>query len=313
MFENLFAQRGLSLDRLKAFLETAEAGGITRAVGSDPVKQSQYSRQISELESFFGTRLMQRRGRRLELTITGRELATVVRAHFRGLESFQQSLANKPVEMSLGAGDSILTWLIIPSLPCLRKRFPNLMIRLFNLRSTAVVERLAEFQLDLGVVRPEILSESLGHQSLGKVGYRLYVASALMAGRMTALSYEDILKNVPLVTLGSDGEFMRRLRQAADKHKMGLQISLVTESFPQAARAVCTGHYAGILPVYAATELEGQGVVSLDHPMLRAVDRRLVLAWNPKLDRLRFDMEEFRKALVEELAASLGKRKNSKE
>jgi len=75
MFEALFSTRGLSLDRLRSFLEMAEAGGIARAAPGDPVRQSQISRQIRELEEFFGTELTQRRGKGLVLTPAARRLA----------------------------------------------------------------------------------------------------------------------------------------------------------------------------------------------------------------------------------------------
>src|ERR1051325_593529 len=58
MFQKLFAESGLSLDRLKALLEAGAAGSIAKAARGDPVRQSQYSRQIKELENFFQTKLV---------------------------------------------------------------------------------------------------------------------------------------------------------------------------------------------------------------------------------------------------------------
>ena len=45
MFEKLFAHSGLSLDRLRSFLEIVTAGGISAAAKGDSNRQSQYSRQ----------------------------------------------------------------------------------------------------------------------------------------------------------------------------------------------------------------------------------------------------------------------------
>ena len=44
MFENLLCKGGLSLDRLNNFCRIAEAGGITKAAGGDPGKQSLYAK-----------------------------------------------------------------------------------------------------------------------------------------------------------------------------------------------------------------------------------------------------------------------------
>src|SRR5947199_3074139 len=58
MFEDLFAQSGLSLERLKTFREIVAAGGITAAAGDDSNRQSQFSRQLKELERYFGVELL---------------------------------------------------------------------------------------------------------------------------------------------------------------------------------------------------------------------------------------------------------------
>ena len=79
MFEHLFSERGLSLDRLKTLIEVARAGSIAGAARGDSARQSLYSRQIKELEEFFGVELTRRRGKVLVLTRPGWEL--VRRAH----------------------------------------------------------------------------------------------------------------------------------------------------------------------------------------------------------------------------------------
>ena len=66
MFEELLSRRGLSFDRLRALVEVTQSGSIARAAEGDPNKQSQYSRQLKELEEFFGIELTQREGKNLE-------------------------------------------------------------------------------------------------------------------------------------------------------------------------------------------------------------------------------------------------------
>ena len=79
MFSKLFAESGLSLDRLRAMLEVGASGSIAKAADGDPVRQSQYSRQIKELEDFFRVKLMERDGKGMRLTTNGRELARISR------------------------------------------------------------------------------------------------------------------------------------------------------------------------------------------------------------------------------------------
>ena len=72
MFSRLFANAGLSLDRLRALVEVGACGSIVKASGGDPVKQSQFSRQIKELEDFFQIRLIERQGKGIRLTASGK-------------------------------------------------------------------------------------------------------------------------------------------------------------------------------------------------------------------------------------------------
>jgi len=73
---------------------------------------------------------------------------------------FTASIESQPIEILIGAGDSILTWLINPHLAKLQGQFPGTIIKLSNLRSTAIVERLERMRLDSGDLR-DLLVEKL--------------------------------------------------------------------------------------------------------------------------------------------------------
>ena len=90
MFNELLSEGGLSLDRLK-LLAMAEAGGIARVAGGNPAKQGLYSRQVRELEQFFGAELTRRKGKGIEFTEQGIELARQVRAHLQSLTDFKKA------------------------------------------------------------------------------------------------------------------------------------------------------------------------------------------------------------------------------
>jgi len=104
MFQNLLFKGGLSLDRLASFCAVAEAGSIVKAAGGDPVRQSLISRQIRELEEFFGAELTWRRGKGLAVTPAGRRLAALVRGQLQDLDDFLRESAGGTKEFSIGAG-----------------------------------------------------------------------------------------------------------------------------------------------------------------------------------------------------------------
>src|SRR5213080_2960431 len=112
MVAELLSEAGLSLERLQSFCRVAEAGGVTRAAKGDATKQSLYSRQIKELEEFFGAELMRRKGRGIVLTPTGQRLLRMTREQFASLIDFKAECRGQPLEIVIGAGDSIIQWLL---------------------------------------------------------------------------------------------------------------------------------------------------------------------------------------------------------
>jgi len=297
MFEQLFSKRGLSLDRLKSFLEVAAAGGIARAARGDAVRQSQFSRQIGELEAFFGVELVARQGRGLELTGAGRALAAVAREQMLGLEDFRARCEDEPRVFRIGAGDSLLQWVLLPRLARFQELFPRTQLHLFNLRSGDIAQRLADLRLDFGLARASILRPPLRHAAAGEVRYALFIPQRLWpGGRPTEAR---LMAELPWVTLGSDGEFMAQVLAGAGALGLKPAFRLVTESFPQAARAVHTGHYAGILPLHARSDFPEGGVRVVEARFLKNAARKVVLAWNPRLLRVRSGAEQAAACLKE--------------
>src|SRR5512141_3216326 len=116
MFERLFAESGLSLDRLRALLEVGPAGSIAKAANGDAVRQSQYSRQIKELEDFFQTRLIERQGKGTRLTANGKELARISRFFMLGLSNFQRGCLAEEQTFRVGASATFIVQWLLPVL-----------------------------------------------------------------------------------------------------------------------------------------------------------------------------------------------------
>ena len=76
---------GISIDRLQTLCAVVEAGTIVLAAGTDPNRQSQFSRQLKELEKALGTTLFDRVGKTLQPNETGRRVALAAHGHNRDL------------------------------------------------------------------------------------------------------------------------------------------------------------------------------------------------------------------------------------
>ena len=161
-FERLFDVSGLSLDRLRTFLRVVEAGNLSKAASGDPTRQSQFSRQIKEMEAFFGVALTRRVGRRIEITDEGKRLGLIIRRQFRELDDFRESMADRRVSVRIGSQGSVIDWLIIPRLADIQKTLGNTMVEMEQMRTADTVRGVADGRLDFGIVREDAVAAETG-------------------------------------------------------------------------------------------------------------------------------------------------------
>lgn len=295
MFENFLSVGGLSLDRLKNFVEVAEKGAIARVADGDPSRQSLISRQISELEAFFGTELTRRKGKGLELTEAGRELARQARLQFQGLADFKTVCSGKPVEFRIAAGNSVLEWLVAPDMTRIAGAVPGSTFALLDWRTGDVVRGLLDHTVDFGIIRKSALVKPLKFVPLGRISYRLFVPKASMprsGKRPTTL---------PLaISIG--GEFL----QAVEKAHSGQLPHVVYRctSFTQAAQLVRSGVCAAILPHMATASLAGHAVAK-NLPWMKTIQRDLGLAWHRRLVDVRPGANKILDAIAKALSERL--------
>lgn len=286
MFESLFGERGFSLDRLRTLLEVHDAGGIVEAAPGDPVRQSQYSRQLRELSEFFGVKMGRRQGKLLKLTPEGARLAALAREQFRSIQDFRAECRADSSDYAIAAGDSLLQWLIIPRLGRLVGGKLPVRFGTVNLRTHEILQQLTEGSVDFGVVRADAVGRWLKMASLGTLDYCAVVPIALIKGGKRP-SLKEILTGLPMAVQNTDGQFSRRLREIAIDPGVTLRPALSCQSFPQILAAVRSGAFAAILPKLALSELHPKAYVRLEGGPLDRLRREIALAWNPRSSRLR--------------------------
>ena len=163
----------------------------------------------------------------------GERLAQVIRESFLSLNDFSNDCANEPVRFCIGAGDSLIQWLLIPTIGKLQGEFSRLVLRVQNLRTRAIVSGLQEMSLDFGVLRRDAVIGSLKWKPLGQIDYALYVPVKLLP-RKSEATLQWALDNLSIAIQSSNGQFNQRLHEIARKLKTRLNVSLECEMFPHA-------------------------------------------------------------------------------
>ena len=299
MFRELFQQSGLSLERLQTFCLVAGAGGVTKAANGDVNAQSLYSRQIKELEEFFGTALVQRSGRGIVLTRAGKDLATLAREHLSALSDFRLECVRRPQQVTLAAGDSLMRWLVLPRCNRLRAEFPDTSFVFLNLQSEEILRRLHEGSVDFGIVRDSGSFEMLARAPLGVLRYALFTRKPKLPKENLA----SVLKEQALATIEGDGNFKRGLAALFKAGGCKTRIDVECASFPLVAHVAASWDYAAVLPEPAESEMSALGFRKVESKELRSLDRKLAFVSNNRTLRIRPRLSKLRAALIAQLKA----------
>lgn len=279
MFDILFSKRGLSLDRLRVVVELQHAGSFAQAAPGDAVRQSQFSRQLRDLSEFFGCELAERRGKILKLTTKGNQLAAIVWQQMRALEDFCADCRSEHAVFSIGAGDSLVQWLVIPRLGEAARGPKGMRFATYNLRTNEIIRQIADSRLDFGLVRKNAVVGGLKSSPLGKLSYAAIVPKSLST-RKTSL--KEVLGALPLAMQTTDGQFSTQLREVGEKLGVTLRPALACQSFPQTMAAVMSGEFAAVLPEIAVRVAGNSNHYIISDPLLKRLERELVLVWNPR-------------------------------
>jgi DNA-binding transcriptional LysR family regulator len=293
MFKDLFNRSGLSLDRLRRFLEFADAGSISKAAPDDPNRQSQISRQIAELEEYFKTELTVRRGKTLALSPAGRRLSDLIREQFQDLYDFQLEQRSQSKTFSIGAGASILEWLVIPTIADIRQLLGNVTLQLSSRRSGELIEDVCDGKLDFAVVREDAIPKGLPSEPLVVVKFVL-CASRKLLGNKPASSLDDpsLWKKLPFAANAGGGQLDRTFRQAMVDACGSFQPVIECDSLLQIRELVVQGTCAGLLAHIGTNGLAEKGVVLREFAPLKNYGRALALHWNKRQIRRRGEEED---------------------
>jgi len=304
MFESLFSRGGLSLDRLRSFLELSQAGSIAKAASGDLSRQALISRQIRELEEFFGTELTLRSGKTLILSPAGQRLALIIREQFQDLNDFQLEQQNQAKSFSVGAGASILEWLVIPAASMIRRVLSNPTMQLSSLRSRELIEHIRDGRLDFAIVREDAIPEGLPRLPISKVKFYMCASRRLIGMQPKAkLNEASFLQSLPFAANAGGGQLDSTFRRALIDTCGSFRPAFECDSLLQVRELILQGVCAGLMPSIGIHGLAEQDVVLSEFAPMKDYGRALVVHWNERQMRRR-GVEE---SVIHEIAKILEK------
>lgn len=273
----------MDLIYLQTFREVALRQSFTRAAEVLGYAQSSVTTQIQKLEKAYGVELFERFGRGLRLTSAGEELLKIA---VQMLDLHQKSKEQLALQgggtLSIGTIDSVASYYLPPYFQQLRQDYPDLAIRLNTGHEDAILNKVREGELDIGLILasspsdPALEWRAIREEQLVLIVNPVHPLTALdnvelphLAGREWFMSEESCNYRIMLEKV---------LRSNGIVYRIGLELGN-----PEAIkRCVMAGEGIAILPRMAAEEEIRRGelaVLPFAHPEIRL---ELQLVMHPK-------------------------------
>ena len=286
--------KGFSFDRLETFIQVARLGSMSQAAKATGMQVPHISKHISDLERVFGVVLFDGRGRHTKLSEAGERLLSLARLPEEALKEFHSWCADRPAELRIGAGESVLQWIVFPRLAELQRKLPKTNFVFLNLKSSEIATKLSRGELDLGILHDEAAGERLERQSIGSMEFRLFVPRKLLAASGERAPKGEILRTLPLALLEGSGRYRRVIDQFFCKRRLPLEANIFCSSLTQLSAVLQAQTHGAFLPVAVAGSLPEEHFMALDHPLARLLKLKLILAWNQRTATVKPSIDQVR-------------------
>jgi DNA-binding transcriptional LysR family regulator len=275
--------REMELRHLRYFVAVAEELSFTKAAQKLRLAQPSLTRQVRNLESEIGVRLLERANNRVALTAEGRRFLfdskKLLAMCAESVAAVQRMNRGESTQLNIGYVANIHYGLLPATLGAFRKLCPNVALNLFDMSSAEQFHALDGRRIDLGFVgiRPalsghDLLSECVAHDTIlvalptrhplaKKAKVKLDDLSPLFFIGMSAKTHPGTREWL-LATCQGAG-FTGRILQEADGE-------------PMAIRFVADGLGVALMPEQIAG-LPHEGV--LFRPLSPALRRESTIAW----------------------------------
>jgi DNA-binding transcriptional LysR family regulator len=260
--------RAMSLRQLRTFKAVADLSSFSLAAQQLRLSQPSVSYQVKELEEALGLPLLDRLGKRVQLTEAGSVLYGYARRALDVLDEAALELEEmrgiRRGNLRVGASTTVGIYILPAALGAFKKLHPGLVISLEIGARASVQEQVLRNELDLAVVGPALKDPDL--QIIPFLTDELVVvapAGHRLVGKRK-LSLKD-LSDQPFVMREPASGSRLSLEKAARKAGAKLRVAMELGSNGAIKHAVESGLGLAVLSRYAcALELSGGRLVELD-------------------------------------------------
>jgi DNA-binding transcriptional LysR family regulator len=258
----------VDFDQLTTFLEVVKLGNFSRAGDKVFRSQSAVSAQIRQLEQEYGTRLLDRSGKRVKLTPAGEVLFEyanrLLALRGESLRAVVDQDRTPRGVLAIGANEATCLYVLPETFSEYRRRYSDVQISIYRNFSHKILERLHDGLIDVGVVTMPVKAPRLVVKRIFRDRLVLMTAPDHPLGKLDSVSIEAMV-DYPII-LPKAGHtrktmdklfrpFQSQLRVAMELPSIamikafvasGMGISIISESF---ARKECRAGDLRLIPL----------------------------------------------------------------
>lgn len=282
MYEKLFEKTGISLERLHSFCLVAEQGGFNKAAGKHPYRQAQFSKQVADLEKYFGFSLFFRKGRTITLSPNGKSLYQTASNYLAELERLLTKTELQSIPLTISAGESVISY-VIPSLLDEAIQKMSRSITLIDRTSPESLEDILNYKSDLAIVGRNVKDKRVVCVRLLKSNTVLITPKEHSKKFYTGDNIKLLSEN-PTVLLSGKGSYRQTILTAFGRHNP--KLVLEAPSFAAVKTYVAAGMGVSYIPQYCFTAADATSLDNCVPAPFKSITRELYLIYRKNLPDL---------------------------
>jgi DNA-binding transcriptional LysR family regulator len=146
----------LNLNLFKTYVKVVETQNLSKTAEEFGLSQPAVTKQIQSLEDLYGVLLLERSGRRLKTTEAGETLYTCAREIIKAVEKAEKAMEevseSRRGSLCLGASNIPGEYILPQLIKKFKEKYPNVSISMDISDTEKIFSRLAERELDVGIV-----------------------------------------------------------------------------------------------------------------------------------------------------------------
>ena len=249
----------MDLKSLRCFFAVARHNSLTRAGIELGISEAAISQRVRALEAYFGAKLYEARGGRVQLTVAGEQTARLAVSVFGEIEALESAVkgAEDAAEITLSSHDSVLRYLLPDRIEAFSRAHPLARLRLVARPVEETLRLVRANECDLGVIPRRPASDDLNFTEIATYPHCLVFQKGHPLARRARADFRSLpgdgtAGRYPLVIMEAQREDAR-LEQAFAEHGLPFNVGLEVSTVDTLKHYVARGLGIGIVGGFAIT------------------------------------------------------------